>query len=312
MELGIVLPQPASDAPTPANLVETTIEQARLAVGLGVRSAWFAQRMDFDAIALAGLVGRELPELTVGTSVVPIIGRHPLVVAAQTRTTQAATGGRFQLGLGLGARNFLEPLFGVTEPRTITQLREFLTVLDPLLRTGEVDFAGQTLTARTAWSGHLPGAQPPPVLVAAMGPKALRVTGELADGTLPYLAGPKTLAEHVVPTITEAASAAGRPAARVATLVATVVTDRAEEIRARAVQEMAFYETIPSYRAMLDREGVARAGELAAIGSAEQVAEQLRAYRDAGATELVLSQTTLGNTEEQLRTWQLAEQARDW
>jgi len=306
MDIGIVVPALGPSEEPSANLVDTAIEQAGEAHQLGIRSVWLGQRFDYDAIALAGLIGREVPGLRVGTSAVPILGRHPLLVGAQAATAQAATHGRFELGIALGARKFTAPRIGPTEGSQITRLREFLTALRPLLDTGEVDFAGELITARTPWPSALPGAQPaPPVLVAAMGPKALRITGELADGTLPYLAGPKTLAGHIVPTLNDAAHAAGRPTPRVVTLISGVVTSAVERVREQAYQDMAFYQSIPSYRAVLDREGVAKAGELAVIGSADEVLTTIGEYLEAGATEIVFGQTAMAGPDDRRRTWEI-------
>src|SRR5690349_4261798 len=138
---------------------------------------------------------------SVGTFVVPINPRHPLVVASAAQTAQAATGGNFSLGLGLGAHGPEQQAFGTAWPDTITRLREHLQVLRSILDTGAVDFHGRQFTAAPAWPVTVAGGSPLPVYVAAMGPKALRVTGELADGTLPYLAGPRTLEQFIVPTI---------------------------------------------------------------------------------------------------------------
>jgi F420-dependent oxidoreductase-like protein len=319
VEIGIVLSPRVEDRES-TNLVDATVEAGRTAHQLGIRSGWLGQRFDYDAIALAALVGREVPGLTMGTSAVPVLGRHPLLLGALAQTAQAATRGRFQLGIALGAVELYRRMLGDvpgtgpgtgpnTAARPIARLREFLVALRTLLDTGEVDFAGELITARTLIPSALPGAQPPPpppVLVAAMGPQALRVTGELADGTLPNLAGPKTLAEFLVPTLTEAAAASGRPRPRVIVMVAAVVTDAVDETTRRAYQAMEFYEGIPSYRAVLDREGVEHAGDLAVIGSADQVTEQLHRYLDAGVTELILTQTHLAGPDDQLRTWELA------
>ncbi|WP_028936647.1 TIGR03564 family F420-dependent LLM class oxidoreductase [Pseudonocardia spinosispora] len=307
MNLGTVLaPYSHGDDPAPANLVDFTVNQAATAHRLGIRSGWFGQRFDYDAVALAALVGRAVPGFTVGTSAVPIIGRHPILLGSLAQTAQAATGGHFQLGIALGARDFLRDALGTEGTRQITHLREFLTALHPLLETGSVDYSGELVTARTPFPSAVPGAQPaPPVLVAAMGPQALRVAGSLADGTLPFLAGPRTLSELIVPTITEAAAAAGRPRPRIVAVVAGVVTDAVARTRDRAHREMAFYESIPSYRAVLDREGVSRAGDLAMIGSEDEVSEQLQRYFDAGATEVIVGETEYAGPEDQLRTWEL-------
>ncbi|WP_027933368.1 LLM class F420-dependent oxidoreductase [Amycolatopsis thermoflava] len=286
---------------TATNYVDAIVAQAKQVAADGLKSVWFGQRFDYDAAALATVVGREVPELSVGTSAIPIFGRHPLLISSQAQTVQAATHGRFQLGLALGAKGLLESTFGLTYERPVARLREFLTVLRELFTTGTADFRGEVLTAVPPLPTTVPGADPVPLLVAAMGPQALRATGELADGTLPYLAGPKVLADEIVPAITAAAS--GQP--RVIAFVAGVVTSDVERVRANAVEQLAFYERIPSYQRVIGLEGASRAGELAVIGDEETVAAEIRRYFDAGATEVVFTQTDLGSAEDQRRTWRL-------
>lgn len=285
MTTGVVLlPNPDAD-----NAVDDVIEQARGAYAAGVRQVWFAQRFDLDAIALAAVVGAAVPGLGVGTSVVPLNPRHPLIIASLAQTAQAASHGNFSLGLGLGAHEPERVAFGQAWPNTITRLREHLTVLRSVFDTGAVDFHGSELSAAPEWDVAVPGGKPVPVYVAAMGPKALAVTGELADGTLPYLAGPRTIGEFIVPVIDKAAAEAGRPRPRVIAAVPVLVTADEAAGRAVAAEELAFYATIPSYRNVIAREGVDNVADLAAVGSVEAVVRQLRRYLDAGATDLVLS-----------------------
>ena len=132
------------------------------------------------------------------------------------------------------------------------------------------------------------------------------VTGELADGTVPNLAGPRTLAEFIVPRITEAARKAGRGAPRIVVAVAAVVTDDVESVRARLSEQSAFYASVPSYRAVLEREGVTDPAALAVIGDESTLAEALARYHEAGATEIVLTQTAIGGEEDRQRTWAAA------
>ena len=155
------------------------------------------------------MVGAAVPGLGVGTSVVPINPRHPLIVASLAQTAQAASHGNFSLGLGLGAHQPERQAFGTSWPNTITRLREHLTVLRSIFETGAVDFSGDEISAQPGWPVRVAGGTPIPVYVAAMGPKALQVTGELADGTLPYLAGPRTIAEFIEPAIAKSAADAG-------------------------------------------------------------------------------------------------------
>ncbi|MCZ0982144.1 LLM class F420-dependent oxidoreductase [Streptomyces diastatochromogenes] len=286
--------------------IDDTVRLGREAYEAGLHSAWFGQTFAYDSPSLAAIVGREVPGLQVGTSAIPVFGRHPLLVSSQAQTAQAATGGRYHLGLALGTRHLTETGFGLPYERPIGLLREFLTALRPLLETGEADFHGELLTATTPYSAAVPGARPPvPVLVAAMGPQALRVSGELADGILPFLAGPRALAEHIVPAVTAAAEAAGRPAPRIVALVPGVVTADAEGVREKAVEAHALYERIPSYQRVIELSGAERAAELALIGDEETVAEGVRRYREAGATEVVFASTDLGGEDDRRRTWKL-------
>ncbi len=180
-----------------------------------------------------------------------------------------------------------------------------------LLETGSTDFHGELLAAAPPMPAGLPGAEPPtPVLVAAMAPQALRVSGELADGILPYLAGPRTLGEHIVPAVTAAARNAGRPAPRIVAFVAGVVTDDTDGARRAALEQLAFYEQVPSYRRVIGLEGASRAGDLALIGSEETVAAGVQRYFDAGATEVVFTQTDLAGSADRLRTWRLLGELR--
>ena len=170
MTVGVALN--ASDAP---NQVDATVQLAQEAAEFGLTSAWFGQTFGADSPQLAAIVGREVPGLQVGTSAIPVFGRHPLLVAGQAQTAQAATHGRYHLGLALGTKLLTETGFGLPFERPIARLREFLTVLRQLTETGTADFHGELLTATTPLSARVTGAESGvPLLVAAMGPQALR------------------------------------------------------------------------------------------------------------------------------------------
>ncbi|MFF1303677.1 LLM class F420-dependent oxidoreductase [Streptomyces sp. NPDC058307] len=304
MTLGLTLPL--------HHRIDATVQLAREAHEAGLRSVWFGQTFGYDSPSLAAVVGREVPGLQVGTSAIPVFGRHPLIVASQALTAQAATGGRYHLGLALGTKHLTETGFGIPYERPIARLREFLTALRPLVETGSADFHGELLTATTPLPATVPGAEPPvPILVAAMAPQALRVSGELADGILPLLAGPRALAEHIVPAVTAAAESAGRPAPRIVAFVPGVVTADVEGVRRAATETLAFYEQFPSYQRVLGLSGATRAADVAVIGDEETVAAEVRRYRDAGATEVVFTATDLGGEEDQRRTWKLLGELAD-
>ena len=296
--------------PNAANVVDDVVSRARRAHEIGVRQVWLAQQFDYEAITLAALIGAAVPGLGVGTSVVPINPRHPLIMASLAQTAQAASHGNFSLGLGLGAHEPERQAFGASWPNTIPRLREHLTVLRSILTEGAVDFHGDEFTASPGWPVAVPGGAPLPVYVAAMGPKALRVTAELADGTLPYLAGPRTIAEFIEPTIAKAAADAGRPKPRIIASVPVLVTEDSQNDidagRDLAARQLSFYETIPSYQRVIAREGVDNVAELAAVGSSDRVARQLKTYLDAGATDVVLSPLDRSGSADREAVWAVA------
>ncbi|MFD8921332.1 LLM class F420-dependent oxidoreductase [Streptomyces sp. NPDC059569] len=301
MTVGVAL-----NATGPDNQIDATVRLAQEAATAGLRSAWFGQTLGADSPQLAAIVGREVPGLQVGTSAIPVFGRHPLIVAGQALTAQAATHGRYHLGLALGSKLVAEGAFGIPFERPVARLREFLTALRQLTETGTAEFRGELLTANTPLPARVPGAEAGvPLLVAAMGPQALRASGELADGILPYLAGPRALAEHIVPAVTTAAEAAGRPAPRIVALVYGVVTDDVDAVRAKATEQLAFYEQIPSYARVIELSGGRRAADVAVIGDEATVAAEVRRYRDAGATEVVFAGTDIAGEADRHRTWAL-------
>lgn len=304
MHTGLVLPvfMPAENY---ENTTDSAVELAKEAQQLGVESVWFPQLFSHDAIGLASVVGRDVPGLKVGTSVVPMYPRHPMLLASSAKTAQAATHGRFQLGLGLGAPTLSDQIYGLPFPPVIQHLREYLTALRPLL-DGEMSvFEGETLTSRPVAPTAVAGAQPTiPVLVAAMGQQALRVTGELADGTITAQAGPRVLETHIVPKIRAAAADAGRPAPRIVAQVGAAVTNKCDEARATLAPFLGFYEGVPSYRRVLELEGVS-AADLVVLGDEDTVAAGIRRYIDAGATEIVVAFSDLLGEDVRQRTWRL-------
>lgn len=304
MSIGIALSPFTLDATD--NAVDAAVATGKQAAAAGLSSLWFGQTFSHDSIVLSAVVGREVPELEVGTSAIPISARHPLLLSSQAQTAQAATHGRFTLGLALGTEAFTEPVYGVSFDRPIARLREFLTALRTVLDTGTVDFHGETLTAVAPLPAAVAGAKPAvPVMVAAMGPQALRVTGEFADGTLPFLVGPKALAEQIVAPITKAAERAGRSAPRIVAMVPGVVTADIEGARAAAEESTAFYNDIPSYQRIIELSGASRAAELVVIGDEQTVADRVAEYFEAGATDVIFAQTDLTTPADEQRTWQL-------
>lgn len=265
--------------------LSSLVEGARSAEADGFDSFWLPQIFGADAMSVLTVVGREVPRLELGTAVVPTYPRHPIVMAAQALTVSAASGGRFTLGIGLSHQMVIEGMFGYSFDKPARHMREYLQALAPLLSGHPADMVGETVTARATLD--VPDAAPVPVLVAALGPRMLALAAQLAAGTVTWMTGPRTLAEHTVPTINAAAVEAALPEPRVVSALPVAVTDDPDAAREHAAKIFQVYGHLPSYRAMLDREGAEGPADVALIGTAAQVREGIGSMRDAGVTDFV-------------------------
>jgi 5,10-methylenetetrahydromethanopterin reductase len=279
--------------------IEKVIDAARAAADAGYASFWLPQVMGMDAMTALGVIGRDVPDIEFGTAVVPTFPRHPIVMAQQALTTQALTGGRFTLGIGLSHQPVIEGSYGIPFDRPIRHMREYLEALLPLVRDGSVNFEGETVTARMGVDVR--GSSPVRVVLAALGPKMLELAGGMADGTVTWMTGPTTLAQHVVPTIRAAAETAGRGAPMIGAGFPVCVSDDVDATRAAASDTFAVYGTLPSYRAMLDREGAGGPGDVAIVGDEAAVGRQLDDLRAIGVTDFVAS--VFGSREDRDRTY---------
>ena len=294
MRFGLMLGEKAEGI----HSVEAEIKRAAVA---GLSSAWMSQIFGYDAITALAVAGRGVPGIELGTGVIPTYPRHPVVMASQALTAQAALDGRFVLGIGLSHQIVIEGMYGYSFDQPVRHMSEYLSILAPLIREGKVSFRGETLR----WEGALdiPGSRPCPILVAALGPRMLRLAGEVADGTVTWMTGAATVEAHIVPTITEAAERVGRPRPRVAVALPVCVTNDAEAARQRAGQMFSIYGQLPSYRAMLDREGAGGPQDVAVVGSEEEVTRQLARVADAGASDMIAG--IFGSRPERDRTLEL-------
>ncbi len=254
----------------------------------GFTSWWLAQTGLVDAMTALAVAGRETNEIELGTAVVPTWTRHPETLAAGAMTAQAAAPGRIVVGVGLSHQPAVEGQWGMTWERPVKHMSEYLAILDSLLETGTASFAGEI------WTAHREAAAPtrsgasvgkPLVMLAALGEQMLKIAGKRSDGTILWCVGPKTLAEQIVPIIDAAADDAGRPTPRKICSLPVCVTDDPEPTRAFIGEMLKIYSELPSYRAMLDIEGVHGLGELSLVGPEDEVRAGLDAIAAAGATD---------------------------
>lgn len=264
--------------------INETVQQAADLETAGFDSAWFLQIFEWDALTAIALAGARTSRIELGASVIPVYTRHPFAMAQQALTVQAAASGRFTLGLGLSHKPLVEGMWGLSYDRPARYMREYLSVLLPLVRDGRVAYSGEVF--RTNAALRPPGdARPVPVLLAALAPRMLRIAGEHTDGTITWMTGLRTLATHTIPRITAAARNAGRPAPRVVVALPVAVTDDPAAAREAAAKFFAVYGGLANYRRMMDMEGVAGPGDLAIAGDEAMVERQLRDLASAGVTD---------------------------
>ena len=260
------------------NNIDDAVANASRANDLGYHRYWAPQIMNADPISILSVVGREVPRILLGTSVVAMQTTLPQTLAQQSLTINNISGGRFTIGLGTNHEPVLERVYGVPWRKPFTHMTEYLDALIPLLTNQKVVTEGEFVTARTGINVQ---AEPAGVMLAALGPKMLKLASERTNGTITWMTGPVTIAEHVRPHIGEAA--------QIAAGVCIQVTDDIDTARAQANIDLAIYGQLPSYRAMLDREGVKNPGDLVLMGDAEAIGNGLQAYKRAGATECALN-----------------------
>ena len=263
--------------------IDGLIAQTKRAEADGFATGWFANIFGIDAMTAIALIGRETLRIELGTAVVPTYPRHPLAMAQQALTTQAACRGRFALGIGLSHQVVIEFMLGLSFAKPYTHMKEYLEVLAPLIRNGQVSYQGSEF--RVNGNVNVPGATPCPILLAALAPKMLGLAGSIGDGTITWMTGPKTLRDLTIPRINEAAAKAGRPKPRVIVGLPVAVTTDIAAAREIAGQAFQIYGGLPSYRAMLDREGAEGPADVAIVGDEAAVGEQLMRLADLGVTD---------------------------
>ena len=268
---------------TGAEALDVLLEGIREAEKDGFDSVFLPNIFGYDALMVAALAGRITTRVTLGTAVVPTFPRHPFALAQQAMTAQAATGGRLVLGLGPSHRVVIETMLGLSYEKPARHVREYVEIVRALRDNGGVAFEGETY--RVQGSLKIPGGGAFPILIGALGPRMVRIAGELADGTITWMCGPKVLGGTIVPAIRAHAEAAGRPEPRIVAGIPICVTDDAAAAREKAAKAFIVYGTLPSYRAMLDAEGAESPADIAIVGNEKEVRASLSRLASAGVTD---------------------------
>ena len=259
-------------------------KQVQEANTLGYSTFWTPQIFNLDALTALAVIAESVEGIRLGTSVIPTYPRHPMMLAQQALTVNQVSNGRLDLGIGLSHKPVVEGMWGISFDAPVGHMSDYLQILMALLHDGTISYGGKHLTSR---GGIDVPADAPPVLVAALGPQMLKLVGRVADGTVTWMTGPETIRNHISPIINAAAEEAGRPVPQVIAAVPVCITSDLDIAEEYAKRDFGFYGDLPSYRAMLEREGLANSWDIALSGSFEEVAEGLQKYSDSGGTQVV-------------------------
>ena len=265
--------------------VQQMVDHAAEAEAAGFSSYWMAQLAVPDALTVIAMMGARTSTIELGTAVIPTWPRHPLMLAAQALTVQEAIGNRLALGIGLAHKSSIESTLKIPFVHPAKHMDEYLSVLLPAMTDRMVSFSGDIWSAEVESVAGAPAAQPPVVMLAAMGPMMLKLAGARADGTILWLSGPKAIAEHIKPKLDAAAEAAGRPQPRIVASVPVCVTSNGDQMRGMIGAVLDGYNDLPSYRGVMDAEGAGGPADVSLVGEADEVRAGIAAFADAGTTD---------------------------
>ncbi len=281
------------------------IDEVRAAEDEGFASVWIPQVPGYlDAMTVVTALGQVTERLELGTSVVPIQSRHPVALAQQALTTQLACRGRFTLGLGPSHHWLIEEQWGLEYDKPALLVRHYLEVLHAAFAgPGSVDVENDAFRVHSPM--NVIDAEPMPILISALAPVMLRLAGEQTSGTILWMADEKAISDHVIPRITKAAKAAGRPAPRIVAgvPVALCSSGAVDAARVTAKEVLGHADFSPNYARLLEQGDAHDIDDVMAVGDESTIAARLRRYRDAGVTDLMARIVPLGeSTEERLRS----------
>jgi len=282
--------------------VERLRADARWAEEAGLSSVWIPQIPDdFDALTAAALVGVETTRIEIGTAVVPVQPRHPIALAQQVLSTQAACEGRLALGLGVSHHWIIEEMLGLPYERPVATMRAHLDVLDRALAgPGPIDVENDMFRVHNPLD--ITDIGPTTVMLAALGPMMLRLAGARTDGTILWMADERAIGDHIAPTLGQSAEAAGRPAPRIVAGIPLCLCgdDEIDVAIERTNRILAEAEMSPNYQRLLEHGDAREVGDILAAGSESSIEKRLRAFADAGATDVSVRVVPIGHGRDEL------------
>jgi len=278
-----------------ASRADRVIAQAQRAEADGFSSLWFTGAVPGDPFIAMTLAARATSTIEVGPAVQQSYAAHPLLQAARAIGAAEAIGapGRFTLGIGPSHQPAIEGRLGLSYAAPGQHTDEYVQILTALLRGEQVAFAGREFQVN-AGPLPIPDGLEVPVLVAALGPRLLRVAGQYTAGTIPWMANARAIETHIVPLIAAAAAGAGRPSPRIVAGLPVAVHDDVAEARAAAAEQFAVYGQLPNYQRILAHGGLSGPAEAVLVGDEASVTAQVKELFAAGATDLWLPPFPVG------------------
>ncbi len=286
---------------TGVNAAES-VQQIQRLEELGIKAAWATSGGDSDPITLLAVAAMRTDSILLGTSIVPTWPRHPITAAQQTNVIAHLAPGRFRLGIGPSHYSEMYEPFRFNFRKPLTNLREYLQIVKPLVQQGSVEFDGEMYSAHVSASDSFPEL---PVMASALRPRSFRLCGEEADGAISWVCPLAYLRDSALPAMREGAQAAGRPTPPLVAHAVVSVHENYEEVKEASLEEMAYYPTAPFYQQMFALAGFPEAEELngwsdrmlqeiVISGSEDDVAPRLKAFFAAGAGEVLVSIISAG------------------
>ncbi|MEU5841999.1 LLM class F420-dependent oxidoreductase [Rhodococcus sp. NPDC047139] len=282
--------------------VDRMLKDVEWAESADLDTVWVPQiPTDFDALTAVALMGTRTSRIEIGTAVVPLQAQHPVHLMRQSLSTHAALGGRLALGVGPSHHWIVQDMLGLPYEKPAKYTRDYLEVLAAARDLpGSIDVENDTFTVHNPLD--IAPVAPMPVLVAALGPVMLKIAGELADGTVLWMADERAIAEHIAPRITKAAEEAGRPQPRIVAGVPVCLCAPSEVdvARERANRILAEAEFSPNYQRLLEHGKSRDIGDMAIVGDEDAILAGFRRYEEAGVTDLSMRLLPIGNNRDEL------------
>ena len=261
-----------------AATVDRMIEQAVTAEDDGFTSLWYASAVAGDPLVAMALAGRATEQIELGTSVLQTYPCHPMLQANRAASVVAAMGRPgFTLGVGPSHQPVIEGVYGYSYEHPGRHTEEYVRILCALLAGETVDFSGEDFAVHSMGRVSAP-TFPVPVLVAALGPRLLRVARDVAGGTITWMANARAVRSHVVPRLGSTS--------RIVVGLPVCVHDDAAEAREVAASAFAMYGTLPNYQRILAAGDAAGPADAAIVGPEATVRGAIEDLFAAGATDV--------------------------